>query len=103
MLSSSAIFEKSGLLKFDDLFDLVCSKFMFKCHNNLAPVNISNLFQPLSLNNRTKGYIIPKTKCKFHQQFPSFYLPKIWNTKSLRIKSEENLSKFVSLITKSFT
>ena len=84
------IFSKLGILKFDDLFSYNCSSFMHKCVNGKVPTSFDNLFPSLAPPNKTNGFIELKTQKKYLEQFPNFFLPKIWNENSLFIKLTES-------------
>ena len=58
------------------------------------PISFDNFLCPLAPPNRTHGFIENKTRIKFLEQFPSFYLPKMWNNNSLYLKLINSHNKF---------
>lgn len=88
------LFKKLNLLSFDELFDFTCSKFMFKCRNNLLPTSISSLFKSFSKDNRSGSFVTKSSKSKLQDQFPGHYLPKIWNSKHLSVKTATSYNLF---------
>ena len=89
-------------MKFEDLFKYNCSNFMHKYILNKQPESFKDMFQPLSEPNRTNGYIIPRVKSKFLDQFPTSFLPNIWNENSLNQKHIKSINSFKNLLQKLF-
>ena len=87
-------FEKLGFFDFDELFHFTCTKFMSKCRLRLLPESIGNLFQQLSFPNRTCGFVTKQSKSKAMEMFPSHFLPRIWNSNSLMIKTSATIGQF---------
>ena len=90
---SDTLFSSLNILKFQDLFNYNCSTFMYNYTSNKLPDSFENIFSPLAVPNRTNSFIIDKTKTKFLEKFPSFFLPKIWNSNSTDIKNSSSLSE----------
>ena len=67
---------------------------MHKCINNKLPDSFLNFFTPFSIPNRTHSFKTDKTKNKSLETFPSYFLPKIWNSNSPGLKSTVNLNSF---------
>ena len=88
------IFSMLGLLKFSDTFQYSSSLFMHKCISNKLPDSFQNFFTPFSIPNRSHSFKNSKAKNKFLETFPSFFLPKIWNTNSLGLRSTVNFKSF---------
>ena len=63
-----------------------------------VPESFLNLFIPIGAPNRTCSYQIDKLKKDFLGQFPSYFLPKIWNSNSLDLKMQTKLTKFKTLL-----
>ena len=89
--SSETLFQEMGILKFDDLFDFVCTKLMFKCSKSLLPTPILSIFERLSHSNRSNSFKIEKCKNKFMERFPTAFLPRIWNANSLSVRLSQSL------------
>ena len=96
------LFSYLNILKFEDLFKYNCSNFMQKYNSNKQPESFKDMFQPLSEPNRTNGYVIPRIKNKFLDQFPTSFLPKIWNDNSLIQKNIKSSNLFKNSLKKSF-
>ena len=75
---------------------------MQKFNSNKQPESFKDMFQPLSEPNRTNGYVIPRIKNKFLDQFPTSFLPKIWNDNSLIQKNIKSSNLFKNSLKKSF-
>ena len=82
------------ILKFDELFQYTCSIFMHNYINDKLPESFQNFFTPLCEPNRTNSFKIDLQKNKFLTNFPSFFLPKIWNSNILGLKTTVNLNSF---------
>ena len=54
------------------------------------PSSFENFFVPIAPPNRTNSFIRIKAKNIFFEQFPNYFLPKIWNENSLFIKLTES-------------
>lgn len=85
------LFGELNLLKIQDLFTLNCNKFMFKILHGKAPRSFSNMFPTLSGENRSNSFSLPSYKGKFIRQFPSNYLPKVWNSGSLELRRSASM------------
>ena len=96
------LFSFLNIMKFEDLFKYNCSNFMHKYILNKQPESFKDMFQPLSEPNRTNGYIIPRVKSKFLDQFPTSFLPKIWNENSLNQKHIKSINSFKNSLQKLF-
>ena len=96
------LFSKLNILKFADLFQLNCSNFMFQYSIERVPESFGDFFTPMSVPNRTLGYQIDKLKGVFLEQYPSFFLPKMWNSIDIDLKSQEKYKTFVKLLYESF-
>ena len=51
------------------------------------PESFHNMFIPLGKNNRSGNYFITNYKLKLFDQFPTAFLPKVWNNNSNEIKN----------------
>ena len=67
---------------------------MHKCMEGKLPVSFDDFLETLAPPNRTNGFIENNTRIKFLEQFPSYFLPKIWNKNSLYLKLIESHKKF---------
>ena len=94
------LFSKLKTLKFNDLFNFNASVFMQKYANNKQPSSFANMFAPLLGNNRTNGFKIEKSKNAFLDQFPTFYLPKIWNNNNIQLKNNKSTGSFKNSLKK---
>ena len=81
------IFSSLKILKFHDLFKYNCSTFMHQLSLGKQPDSFDTMFSPLEGPNRTKSFQTTISKNKFMDQFPSIFLPKIWNINSLELKN----------------
>ena len=88
------IFSTLGILKFSDIFQYNSSIFMHKYINNKLPESFLDFFTPFSNPNRTHSFKTSLAKKKFLENFPSFFLPVIWNSNSLSLKATTNLGSF---------
>jgi len=88
------IFNDLGILKFDDLFRLNALTFMHKYHYGKLPSSFDNKFTPLMNSNRTQSYKLNLAANKNLESFPSYFLPKIWNSISLELKKMSSLKLF---------
>ena len=81
------LFSSLNILKFSDLFDFNCTTFMHKIVLGKQPDSFTDMFTSFSGPNRTKNFHTAKPKNKFLHQFPSFFMPQIWNANSMSIKN----------------
>ena len=81
------IFSSLKILKFTDLFKFNCSTFMHKLVLGKQPDSFQTMFTPLDGANRTKKFLTSISKNNFISQFPTIFLPKIWNANSLELKN----------------
>ena len=86
------LFGKLGMLKFEDLHKLNVGIFMHKYINNKLPISFQNMFKPLSEPNRSKNFLLEKTRLKKIEWFPKVIFPRIWNSLSFKLKSAGSLS-----------
>jgi len=89
---STPIFGHLEILKFDDLVKQNVYNFMYKFTNCMHPDSFKNMFEPLSLNNRTICYKLKKNKSSSLDWFPSVIFPKIWNTLPRELKCAKSLT-----------
>ena len=88
---SNILLHKFSVLKLDDLFRSACNKFVYKFHRNQLPRSFDSFLIPMGSYNRTNSFITKKTKSKFLEQFPTHFLPQMWNCNNLEIKLAPNL------------
>ena len=74
------IFHDLKILKFDDLLSAQAQSFMYKYHNSILPSSFDGMFIPLSNQNRTLSYKQPLIVIKRLLRFPTYFLPKFWNS-----------------------
>ena len=86
MAHTEPLFARMNILKLEDLFKYNAAVFVHKLNNELLPISFDNFLKPIAKPNRTNGYLHDKLKTKFLSQFPTFYLPIIWNELNLNIK-----------------
>ena len=67
---------------------------MHKYIEGKLPISFKDLFLPLAPPNRTNSFVIKNAKSKFLEQFPTFYLPRVWNNSSLFLKNIEKHKTF---------
>ena len=91
---ASPLFALLNIVSFQDLFKLNSAIFMYKYKNNLLPKSFQNTFTPCNPPNRTNSFKIIKSRISFLDQFPSAYLPKIWNEIPSLVKNSESLNIF---------
>ena len=96
------IFSRLNILKLDDLFSYNSSMFVHKLNNEMLPVSFEKFLVPLTNPNRSNGYIVDKTKNKFLEQFPNFFLPKNWNNLTLDFKLEASHKTFKKTLVENF-
>ena len=92
------IFASLKILKFTDLFNYNCTLFMHKFAFGKQPESFQNMFTPLGTNNRTGNYLIRNYKLKFLDQFPSAFLPKVWNNNCTEIKNSISVQSIKNLL-----
>ena len=97
--SSSNAFRRLGVLSIHELFEYNACKFMFEFHNEKLPRSFEAFFQPLSRNNRTLSYVSIRINSRFLERFPTHFLVRIWNDRSIKLKS----SKTINQLYKNFT
>ena len=88
------LFDKMNILKVEDLFTFNAAKFVFKLNNELLPESFNNFLAPFSIPNRTNSYLLNKAKTDHLKQFPSYYLPIIWNKLNFKLKLESKFTTF---------
>ena len=88
------LFSRLKIMKFEDLHIFNCCTFMHKLINGKAPPSFNNTFIPLAVPNRTNSFQTDKEKSKFLAQFPTHFLPKIWNCKPLELKLTRSHASF---------
>ena len=88
------LFSTFNILKFDDLFKFNCSVFMHKYIYGKLPSSFCNFFNEFPPPNRTKSLIVDKFKNVFLNQFPSTFLPKLWNEIDVILKNTSSHNKF---------
>ena len=92
------LFASLNILKFDDLFRYNCSTFMHKYIFNKLPPSFENKFTPFAPPNRPNGFIVDGARISFLEQFPAYFLPRIWNENSLENKNLESHTSFKNAI-----
>ena len=82
------IFSSLNLLKFPDIFNYNCTLFMHKIILGTQPESFAGMFAPLGTgpSSRTTNFQTLIAKNKFSNQFPSIFLPRIWNSNKLEHK-----------------
>ena len=78
------IFSSLKILKYEDLFKLNCSKFMQSYTRDALPESFKNMSTPLSEPNRTNSFKLDRIKNNSFAHFLTYFLPKVWNSNSLR-------------------
>lgn len=94
------LFSKLKILKFSDLFQFNASVFMYKYTNKLVPESYADMFLPLHGSNRTNSYKIDIIKSNYLSQFPSYFLPKIWNKNNITLKNLGSTNCFKNALRK---
>ena len=95
------IFAKLNILKFEDLFKYNSCNFMHKCINDKLPPSFKDFFTPLTEPNRTHGFKQDRLKNESLSHFPSYFLPKLWNSNSLFLKCTTSHNIFKKELKKS--
>ena len=96
------IFNKLNILKFEDLFKYNSCNFMHKCINNKLPPSFQDFFTPFSVPNRTHSFKQDKLKNDSNLHFPSYFLPKFWNSNSLVLKCTVSHKAFKKELAKTY-
>ena len=84
------LFSAFRALKFEDMFKYSCATFMHKYVQSRVPSSFHGFLNALPPPNRTNGFHLDLTQNKFLEQFPTFFLPKIWNKLPLNLKNMES-------------
>ena len=71
---------------------------MHKIAFGKQPASFESMFTPLGETNRTGNYHIKIYKSMYLDQFPSAFLPKVWNDNSPDIKRCISLSSIKTLL-----
>ena len=87
MAHTDPLFTSLNVLKFQDLFSYTASNFMHKYLHNKTPDSFSDMFTTFAEPNRTKNFQLCRVKNNFLEQFPAYFLPKLWNLNSLEHKN----------------
>ena len=87
---SEPIFRDTKILKFNDLYEYNCLKYIFNFVNN--GVNHDTFKMANSI--RTKNIVVEKCKFTYLTKLPSYMLPHLWNSYPLYIKTESKFTKF---------
>ena len=74
------LFGKLNILKLRDILQLKGSIFIYKYFNERLPESFYNMFCALSHQNRTKCLRLARPIGKVLKQFPTVFLPQIWNS-----------------------
>ena len=88
------IFGMLGLLKFEDILNTNACCLMYKYTNTKLPASFQDMFEPLSRINRNINYKVQKIKYTGLSNFPSVFLPKIWNSLPLGCKTLQSHKMF---------
>ena len=75
---------------------------MHKYAYSKLPLSFQNYFIPMALPNRTKSFLTEKAKNDFMLQFPTHFLPKIWNDNKPDLKNNSSHSSFKDRLYSSF-
>ena len=88
------LFGMLGLLKFDDILINNARCLMYNYTNKLLPASFQGMFEPLTQFNRNMNYKVQRIKYESLSNFPSVFLPKIWNSLPLGCKSLQSQKMF---------
>ena len=88
------LFSSLNIIKFEDLRILNSCNFMHKFINEKVPRSFKNTFTLLPTTNRTNSFQVEKVKNSFLHQFPTYFLPNLWNSNLLDLKLIESHSVF---------
>ena len=91
---TNPIYKSLGFLKVQDLIEYQSSCFMYKYFNNKCPSSFENFFIPFRGENRTKSFILEVPLKKSMEHFPTYCLPKTWNSLNISHKNAESLRIF---------
>ena len=92
------LFSKFSIMKLEDLFVYSSCSFMHKWINGKSPISFKNTFTTLPNPNRTNSLQLEKYKNNFLLQFPSHFLPKLWNLNPVDLKLTESHKTFKKLL-----
>ena len=67
---------------------------MHKYSYGKVPNSFCNFFNPFSIPNRTKSFVLENPENKFLEQFPNYFLVKEWNSCLLKLKLTESHKSF---------
>ena len=73
---------------------------MYNYYHNHLPDSFNGMFTAFAQPNRTLNFIIPRSRLAYLDQFPTSFLPKIWNKELIHLKAAESLSIFKTKLTK---
>ena len=99
---TNPIYKSLGFLKVQDLIEYQSSCFMYKYFNNKCPSSFENFFIPFRGENRTKSFILEVPLKKSMEHFPTYCLPKTWNSLNISHKNAESLRIFKDNLKESF-
>jgi hypothetical protein len=88
------IFTKFNILKFHDLVNLNQACFMYKFINNKLPISFNNFFLKLNNFDRSLSLQLALLKRSNLQDFPSYAIPRLWNSLPLDLKRKGSLNTF---------
>ena len=88
------LFKSFDLLKIEDLFTNQISSFMHSYYNARCPTSFNNFLTPFRGENRTKSFVLDPLIKRSLERFPSYFLPKVWNSLAIELKRESSLSLF---------
>ena len=71
---------------------------MHKYNNEKLPASFEDFFMPFAHPNRNNNYRFDRIKNTFLSQFPTYFLPKIWNANDFHLKMTESHHSFKRLL-----
>ena len=99
--SSKPIFQKFGILNFEDSFKLECAKFMYDISKGNSIDFLSELFEKTTERHSyqtrqatTDKFAIPLTKTNLKKRFITFQGTKIWNDIPFDIRNKPSKTTF---------
>jgi hypothetical protein len=67
---------------------------MHSYYNARCPTSFNNFLTPFRGENRTKSFVLDPLIKRSLERFPSYFLPKVWNSLAIELKRESSFSLF---------
>ena len=94
---ADSVFERLGVFRLENLYEINCLKLMFKILNGRAPGFFEEIFVMMSGENRANSFILPTNSGAFLYRFPIQFLPKVWNSSGMGLRRSNSIHELVTL------